>query len=148
MTKTDFERIHRFNCLASDLDALYHQAAKKLGISDSALCVLYMIHENGTHCPLSDIYKKTGNSKQTIHSAVRKLEQEGILYLEQPHGRAKEVCLTEQGKRYVMQTAARLFEAECSAFHSWTEEEISTYLQLMKKYNLSLRSELEKLDLE
>lgn len=34
MNKTDSERIHRFNCLACDLDALYHQAAKKLAAAN------------------------------------------------------------------------------------------------------------------
>ena len=45
--KINFEdMMHRVNCLASDLDSLYHQAALKLGLSDSVLFVLYLVYEN------------------------------------------------------------------------------------------------------
>lgn len=40
---------------------------------------------------LSDIYKKSGISKQTVNSAIRSLEADGILYLEQYNGRAKKL---------------------------------------------------------
>lgn len=145
MNKANSERIQRLNCLASDLDAIYHQAALKLGIPDSAMYVLYLLYENGDSCLLSEISKKTGISKQTIHSAVRRLEREGVIYLEEQNKRAKTVCLTEKGQSYVKQTAARLFEAECCALQDWSEEEISLYLNLMEKYNLSLRAQIEQL---
>ena len=37
--------MYRLNCLASDLDSLYHQAALKLGFSDSVMFVLYLVYE-------------------------------------------------------------------------------------------------------
>lgn len=139
------DKIHRVNCLTNDLNALYHQAALKFGISDSALFVLYMIHDKGDNCLLYDICNESGMSKQTINSALRKLESDGILYLEQDKGRAKRVCLTEKGKTYVLQTGARLFDAECYAFDNWTDAEINMYLHLMEKYNTSFSVQIEKL---
>lgn len=136
-------KIYRVNCLASDLESLYHQAALKLGLSDSVLFVLYVIYENGSSCLLYDIRKETRLSKQTLNSAIRKLEGEDIIYLEQSSGRGKKVCLTEKGKKYIDQTAARLFDAECSAINGWTEEEIDLYLNLMEKYNVNLREQIE-----
>lgn len=139
------DKIHRVNCLTNDLNALYHQAALKFGISDSALFVLYMIHNKGDNCLLYDICNESGMSKQTINSALRKLESDGILYLEQDIGRAKRVCLTEKGKTYVLQTGARLFNAECHAFDDWTDEEVEQYLKLIEKYNTSFGVQIEKL---
>ena len=139
------EMMYRINCMASDLDSLYHQAAQKLGVSDSVMFVLYLVYEKEGRCPLKDICKETSISKQTLNSAIRKLEGEDIIYLGQTGGRAKIVCFTEKGKEYAGHTIARLFNAECSAFKGWTEEEMNQYLKLMEKYNNDFREQIEKM---
>lgn len=138
-------KIYRINCVTEDIDSLYHQAALKFGISDSALFILYMVYINGGTCLLSEIYKLYGISKQTINSAVRKLEKEDIVYLEKHSGKSKIVCLTENGKVCAEKTAARLLEAECNALRDWSEEEIDNYLSLIEKHNASLRKQIENL---
>lgn len=139
------DMMYRINCLASDLDSLYHQAAQKLGISDSVMMVLYLLYEKNGKCLLNDIRKETSISKQTLNSAVRKLEREEIIYLKQNGGRAKTVYLTEKGTEYVNHTIARLFNAECNVFSGWTEEEIHLYLSIMEKYNNDFREQIEKM---
>lgn len=145
MEEKHYDKVHKINCLSSDLDALYHQAAFKLGVADSVMIVLYTLHDKGDECLLYDIYSESGISKQTINSAIRKLEQDEIVFLEQTKGKAKLVRLTQKGKTYMNQTAGRLFEAECRVFGTWTEEEFTTYLHLMEKYNRGFRAEIEKL---
>lgn len=140
-----YDTIFRINCLSEDINSLYHQAALKLGVPDSVLFVLYMIYTNGGQCLLSDIYKSYGISKQTINSAIRKLEGEDIVFLEKHNGKAKTVCLTENGKPYINENAAKLFDAECSAFGGWSEEEMDLYLSLIQKHNASLRSQIQNL---
>lgn len=134
--------IHRLNYLTSEMDALYHHASVKLGISDSVSIVLYTILDMGENCLLSDIYKKSGISKQTVNSAVRSLEADGILYLEQHTGRSKKIVLTEKGRHFTQQTVAKLVDAEIRAFDTWTEEEINTYVALMEKYTECLRQQI------
>ena len=138
-------RIHRINYLNAELDALYHHASLKLGLTDSASIVLYTLYDNGEDCLLSDIYKQSGVSKQTVHSAIRNLEKEHILYLEPHSGRAKKVVLTDTGREFVQKTVARLFDAEAAAFSSWTEEEISAHIGFMEKYIHSFREQIEKI---
>ena len=140
-----YEQIHRANWLMTDLDALYHQAALKLGVSDSVLIVLYMIHEKGDQCLVYDICKGSGVSKQTINSASRKLENDGILYLEQDKGRTKRVCLTEKGKPYVERIAGRLLEAESNVFNDWEEQEIRQFMEYAVRYTEAFSKEIEKL---
>ena len=134
--------IHKLNYLTSEMDALYHQASLKLGISDSVSIVLYTIHDRGENCLLSDVYKKSGVSKQTVNSAIRSLEKDGILYLEPYTGRSKKIVLTEKGREFVQQTVARLVDAEIKAFDSWSQKEIDTYVALMEKYTESLRQQI------
>lgn len=138
--------VHRINCLSNDMDALYHLAARKLGVSDSVLIVAYMIHEKGDGCLLYDVCTDSGLSKQTINSAIRKLEADHVLYLEQDKGNTKRIRLTETGRQFVDQTASRLFDAECRAFASWEDEEFEMYLKLMEKYNHSFRAQLETME--
>ena len=137
--------IYRTNCLASDLDAIYHQAAQKLGVSDSVMFVLYLVYENNGKCLLKAIQKETNISKQTLNSSIRKLESNRIIYLEQIGGRAKMVCFTEKGTDYANHTIARLFHAECAAFEGWTAEELTQYVSLMERYNRSFREQIEKM---
>jgi len=127
------------------MEALYHQASLKLGITDSVSIVLYTIYNTGENCLLSDVYKKSGTSKQTVNSAIRRLESDGILYLQQYSGRAKEIVLTEKGKDYVNETVAKLHEAEVRAFESWSTEEINTYISLMGKYVDCFRTQITNL---
>ncbi len=139
------KEIHRINYLTTEMQSLYHLSSLKLGITDSVSVVLYSIYDAGSECLLSDIYKESGISKQTINSAVRSLEADGILYLERHDGRAKKVILTDKGKKYVKKTAARLYQAEMDAFDTWTEDEISTYIRLMEKYADCFRHQIERL---
>ncbi len=137
--------MHRINYLNAELNALYHQASLKLGLTDSASIVLYTIYDNGEDCLLSDIYKQSGVSKQTVNSAIRNLEKNHIIYLEQHSGRAKKVILTDTGKEYAQKTIARLFDTETAAFASWTEEEINAHIGFMEKYIHSFQEQVEKL---
>ena len=145
MEKTYTGEIRRINFLISEMESLYHLADLRLGISDSASLVLYTLYDAGGQCPLADIYKNSGISKQTINSAIRGLENEGLLYLTQYHGRAKKVVLTDKGNRFTQQTAARIRPAEQDAFASWTEEEVRTHIRLLEKYTECFRREVEKL---
>lgn len=145
MSRDYRELMYRMNCLASDLDAIYHRAALKLGISDSVLFILYLLDEHDGKCPLNDIRKAIGISKQTLNSAIRKLECEEIIYLEQIGGRAKNVCLTEKGMNYAKNTARRLYDAEVSVFANWSEEDTKQYLSFMERYNRDFREQIEKM---
>lgn len=145
MNNKHINEIRRINYLTTELESLYHQSSLKLGITDSISVVLYSIHDAGGECLLSDIYKNSGISKQTVNSAIRGLEADGILYLEQHNGRSKKIMLTDKGKDYVQKTVARLCQAEADAFDSWTEDEVSTYIRLMEKYADCFRQQIENL---
>lgn len=143
MNHREMEAISKINHLSSEIDALYHQASLKLGISDSVSIVLYTVYAAGESCLLRDIYKKSGISKQTVNSAIRSLEADNILFLEQHTGRAKKVVLTAHGKDYAKETVGKLFEAEVRTFQTWPEKEIQTYFALMEKYAEDFRKQLE-----
>lgn len=137
--------IKRFNHLTSEIDAVYHEAALKLGLSDSAMLILYTICNYGDNCMLSDICHLSGTSKQTINSALRKLETEGLIYLENINGRKKSVHLTEKGKTVAEHTVVRLIRMENEVFDSWTETERTLYLDLTQRFLNEMKEKLSQL---
>lgn len=137
--------LHRINSISSEMDALYHQSSLRFGITDSVSIVLYNVYDAGGECLLSEIYKTTGVSKQTVNSAVRTLERDGTISLRRHDGRTKKIILTEAGKAFAERTVARLYCAENAAFDSWSEDEIKTYIRLSEKYLDCLRREIGKL---
>mgnify|MGYP004608920051 CR=1 FL=1 len=145
MEKMYTGEIRRINFLISEMESLYHQADLRLGISDSASLVLYALYDAGGQCPLADIYKNSGISKQTLNSGLRTLEARGLLRLEQHNGRSKRVVLTEAGQEFAQRTVARLFQAEMDALNGWTEAEVRAYVELQEKYAVCFRQQIEKL---
>ncbi len=137
--------LRHINYLNSELNALYHQASVKIGLSDSACQVLYFLYADGGQCRLQDITLETGLSKQTIHSAICKLQEQGMLSLKHDAGRRKLVCLTPQGQDYTAETVARIFEAEKAAYRDWKEAEIEEHLRLLQKYNDHFKKQIELL---
>lgn len=137
------ENTKRFNYLTSEIDAAYHEAARRLGLSDSAMSILYTICLNGDNCPLSDIVSLSGISKQTINSALRKLEEAGVV--ETRGGKKKQVYLTEAGKALAQNSARRVLNIENEIFESWTDAELEGYIALTEKYLLAFKEKIKEL---
>lgn len=124
----------RYNYLYGEMDAVYHEMSLKAGLSDSAMRILYAICDQGDRCLLQNICRYSGLSKQTINSALRKMEAEGVLYLEPAGAKNKNVCLTEAGKLLTARTAGRIYEIENDIMEAWPEEDVQTYLELTERF--------------
>lgn len=134
-----------YSYLTSEIEAAYHEAALKCGVTDSAMRILYAICLHGEACPLSAVIALSGISKQTINSALRKLERAGILYLKNIDGKKKQVLLTEAGKAVARRSALRVIDMEKQIFDLWPPEERALYLALTEKFLLSFREKTKEL---
>lgn len=67
MTPDFSKELRRFNYLLSETESAYHEAASRLGLPESSMMVLYAVCHAGTSCPLRDICRNAGVSKQTIN---------------------------------------------------------------------------------
>lgn len=135
----------RISYLTSEIDAAYHEAALGLGLSDSAMRVLYTLCLNGASCPLSEIISLSGISKQTINSALRKLEDAGMIYLETTGGRKKSVGLTALGSTLAQNTVLRVLGIEDEIFSAWSKAELETYISLTERYLSAFREKVREL---
>ena len=141
---TQFNR--RINYLIEETDAVYHEIAVRLGLSDSVMLILYALEDAGGQIPLTTIYRQTGASKQTVNSALRKLEADGSICLRMADRKSKIVCLTESGKALAARTAGWLLSAENDIYAGWPEEDLEAYLRLAEKYLTELREKSKELE--
>ena len=111
----------RYNYLSSEINSLYHQA-------DSVQNILYVLCDQGNQALQSEICSISGISRQTINSALSKLEQEGLVRVEPDKGRNTMVFLTEEGQKFAVEKVAPLFQIENKIWNEWTSEEQQQYL--------------------
>lgn len=116
------------------IDEFYHTLAQGLGLSDSALWVLWSLAELGEGCTQRDICRQFFLSKQTIHSSVRKLVRDGFLSLRPGEGREVALFLTDRGRELVREKVLPAMEAERTAAASLTEEELRDMIRLSRKW--------------
>ncbi len=137
------ENRKRYSYLTSEIDAAYHEAARRLGLSDSAMRILYTICLHGSDCPLSDIVSLTGISKQTVNSALRKLEDAGAV--ETVGKKTKRVYLTAEGKCLAQNTALRVMKIEDEVFAAWSDTEVVRYVALTEKFLSDFKEKIKGL---
>lgn len=136
------QNMKRCNHLQGEIEAAYHEAALKFGLADSTQFILYTICYLGDNCPLGDIVKMTGVSKQTINSALRKMERQGLVSLKAATPKTKNVVLTQKGEALAERTVFRLMEAEDAIFASWAKEDVKKYLELNEKFLKDLKEKV------
>ena len=138
-------QVKRINYLHSEINNVFHEMSQQMGLSDSVSCILYTICNFGDSCLLTDIINMTGIPKQTVNSALRKLEGEGYLQLETAQSRRKKVVLTEAGKLLAQNTAKQMIRMENEIYASWTEEERQLHLTLTQRYLDQLKEKAKEL---
>lgn len=138
--------MRRFNHLMGETDAVYHELALRLGLTDSAMMILYTICCFGDCCLLQEICRLSCLSKQTINSALRKLEADGLLYLEPSGKKSKIVHLTEKGVQFADNTVVRVIEMENDIFRSFSKEDLEKYLSLTERFLVELQKKTKELE--
>ena len=137
--------VKRINHLHSEINNVFHEMSQQMGLSDSVSCILYTICNFGDSCMLTDIINMTGIPKQTVNSALRKMEGDGYLQLETTQTRRKKVVLTGAGKLLAQNTAEQMIRMENEIYASWTEEERQLHLALTQRYLDQLKEKAKEL---
>lgn len=137
--------LREYNRIYKKVNDIYRKTAARFGLSNSTFDILYTICEVGDGCLQRDVCDATFIPKQTVHSSIRKLEQEGYLTLSSGKGRSKHIHLTESGHILLKETIFPIVEAENEAFLELSQEECELLLKLHGKYVTALRNKFSKL---
>ena len=136
-----------YNGIQKESDQLYRRLARHFGLSDSACWTLYVLREENRPLTQTELCSTLYLSKQTINSALKCLESQGIIRLDCAEGdhRSKLISLTEEGLDFVRECIDPIFQMENRAFLRLSEEERTAILALEQKYLDLLHEEAEVL---
>lgn len=125
-------------------DTLYGQAAARVGLSSGELIVLYTLLLFREECTQSNLSSFTGLNRKTIHSVVRKLERQGILFLERGIRKGKAIRLTPSGEEFAEEKVRPVIQADEAVMAAWSEEDRAELLRLTRKYHDDLKEKLQE----
>lgn len=138
------KELRRYNYLLGETDGVYHEMAVRMGLPDSVMKILYSLCGGDGLCPLRMVIRQSGASKQTINSALRRLEGEEIVRLEPGRGRGKNVRLTEKGWALAERTVIPLMKMEDEIYSSWSREDVQKNLELAERFLTALREKTKQ----
>ena len=80
------------------MQSAYHEAALKMNLSDSEFWILYVFNFHQEGCNQSVLYKEACLTKSTVNSAIRKMEQhqiEWVQHMNSLKAQAEELVMNE-----------------------------------------------------
>ena len=125
-----------------EIDEVCHNYAKAHGLSDTAFYVLYSLIDRGTAYPQRELYEDWSYPPQTLNSALKALERQGVVELRFSPGnrKSKEIRLTDQGRILAKEIIDPFMKAERNAFSVLSEEERKILLAAVQKYIANLNA--------
>lgn len=125
--------LRAYNELFRKENELYHHVADRLGLSDSAFNILYAIYDSDLGCTQKEICTFTGLPKQTVHSSIRKMVEQGYLYTK-AQGKVVRVYFTDTGHVLAKRCIEPIQAAEEAAFGVMSKQECDEFLRLFTLY--------------
>ena len=140
-------RLMRFNQIYKEMDILYHNYAKSLGLSDTAFWVLYCISEHNGSFTQRELCREWSFAPQTLNSALKDMENRGIIRLDAVPGNKKNklLHLTADGERMVADVILPLMQAEGESFSVLNEAECEQMLTFTERYADALCKRIEEM---
>lgn len=134
-----------YNEIMGMIESAYHEAALKLGLSDSEMGILYVLNTYPEGCNQSVLYKEAGLTKSTANSALKKMEKDGILCITPGEGRNTWVFATDKGKKRMKNTVSKVIEIENEIYAAWSPKEQEQFMRLNRDFANKLRVKINEL---
>lgn len=136
--------LSRVNRLVKKQEELYHQCAKRAGLTDTQFWVLYALCEEDAPLCQNSFCENWCYSKQTVNASVASLEKLGLLRLTYAEGsrKQKDITLTEEGEHFCDAHIRRLLRAESTALMHLSAAEREAFFKTLERLLDCLEKEL------
>lgn len=123
-------------------DDIYNTFAEASGLNQTEFMAVYCI-ANGVDTQAT-ICKKIFMPKQTVHSAVLKLQKQGIVEKSSADNnlKSKKLSLTEYGKEFAADKVLKIDAIDDEVWELFSEKESEVLLTLTEKYNELFKSKV------
>ena len=134
-----------FNATINGYEEIYRGVAKSFGLSDCAFWILYYIRQSEGKVTQKDICSFIYQPKQTVHSALKKMVEDGLIEVGDYNGkRHKYITLTEKGEAFSQKTVDLVLAEEIAIFEDMNASERELAMKLLAKYSDSLSQRMSK----
>lgn len=147
MNECTYRKLAEYNKLLKAIDDAYRNVAKIFGLPECAFWILYTLRVEKHPMTQSEISSLQYQPKQTVNSALKKMDAEG--YINLAYGddqRSKYICLTEKGIRLAEKTVDKVADAETRALIGLSDDEQKKFINLLGKYSHLLTQEIQGLN--
>lgn len=136
-----------FNRAHKRMNVLYHNYAKAAGISDAAFWLMYSLYEKGGPCTQTELCQIWFFTPQTINSALKSLEKQGLITLDFAANSRKNKLFyfTDTGEQLVKEKIIPLVQAEEKSFLRLDEQEREALLAITQKHIDILEEEINRI---
>lgn len=126
------------------LDAHYREAARRFGLPDCAMWVLYFLAISEEPITQQGLCGLMMYPKQTINSSVAKLANRGLVELAAIPGarNSKSVALTAEGRELAGRTVLAMRSAEERALVSLGEDGMRSFVDLYRRFREAMQAEM------
>lgn len=139
-------RLSEYNDIYKENDNIYRDIAKNLGLSECSFWTLYTLRTHFIPPVQSEISAFLHQPKQTVNSALKKMESDGYITLAQGKDlRSKQILLTQKGSALCEKTVDRVIAMEQNAFADLSDEEQQMFLSLFHKYTDMLKKHMQNI---
>ena len=136
----------RYNIVYKKFDKLYHDAAVKLGISDTVFWIFHSICEYGDTFTQKLLVNYLACPKQTINSAISNLIKDEYLMIKVVDGKqTKELMLTDKGNKFMNDKILPIVKAENEAYSKFTKEQLELFFNVLDTKYEDILESVEKL---
>ena len=131
--------IRRIMISVNVIDGACEMIAKKIGIKENTLSLLYALDDGKPHSQ-KKISEEWLIPRTTINTIVKEcIEAEYILLNSEKNTKEKTICLTEKGRGYVKQILGQVYELEEQAMQSVVKTNSSDFIEALAHFAENLK---------
>lgn len=143
MNENVYKRLMGYNKSIKEIDDTYRNVARIFGLPECTFWILYTLRVGKSPLTQSEICSLQYKPKQTVNSALKKMESDGYISLSYGDDqRSKYISLTEKGIRLAEKTVDKVAEAEAQALSGMPVDEQEKLVEILGKFSDYLRIEI------
>ena len=137
------EEIRRIMVSVNVIDGIYAMGAKKIGIKDNSLSLLYALDDGKPHSQ-KEICEHWLIPKTTLNTIVKECVNAGYIVLDGiKHTKEKEIRLTDKGQEYAKTILNQVYELEGRAMEKTLSSYSPEFVQALEQFTAYLKEEAE-----
>ena len=121
----------------------YHEAALRMGQTDTEQLILYILYKNGKTCDRNELYKKTGLTRVTVYTSVTKLRKNGYIRLIRNSDKTTTVTMTDKGAELSENTVCKIIQMEELIMSDWKASEKNRFAELSARYLSQIKEKVQ-----